>query len=138
MLPDINGRYLIYNQDAMGMRMDPDYSWVYFSLYSPEPFENGDVYVLGGFTFGEILDRYRMTYNEKFRTYEAKALLKQGYLNFIFGLVRKGTAVADIGPVDGNFSECENDYAIYVYLRQQGDLQHRLVAVRFLNSLTDR
>lgn len=138
MTNDINGRYVVYNQDTYGTGIDPDYAYVYVSLKMDEPLENGDVYLTGGFTFGELLDQYRMEYNEQYQTYELVTMLKQGYYNYMFAYKKRGESYGDVTPIEGSFAETENDYTIYVYLRQQGELSHKLVGISYLNSMKDR
>src|SRR5690606_5065978 len=103
-----------------------------------EELENGDVYLIGAFSFGEVLNRYKMKYNPTYGTYELQTLLKQGYYNYMYGFVPKGKTVADLTPIEGSFAEAENDYTIYVYLRENGDIAHKLVGVSFVNSMKDR
>lgn len=138
MRPDINGRYAIYNQDNYNVSIDPDYAYVYFSIPAEEPFEEGDVYLTGGFTFGEILPTYRMEYNTKYNMYELVTQLKQGYYNYQFIVKPKGKTEGLTYPIEGDFSETENDYTIFVYIRQPGDLSHKLVGISYINSLKDR
>lgn len=138
MINDINGRYVIYNQETYGTGIDPDYAYVYFSVPVDQPFEDGDIYLTGGFTFGELLEQYRMEYNEINNRYELVTLLKQGYYNYQYAYKKRGETKGDVSLIEGSFAETENDYTIYVYLRQQGDLSHKLVGVSYLNSFRDR
>lgn len=138
MLPDINGRFVIYNQDTYGTNIDPDYAYVYFSLPAEFPFDEGDVYLTGGFSFGLLLDQYKMQYNEKYRTYELVTQLKQGYYNYMYVVRNKKTGESMTSLTEGDFAETENDYTILVYVRQPGDQTHKLYGVTHINSLKDR
>ncbi len=138
MLPDINGRFVIYNQDTYGTSIDPDYAYVYFSMPADFPFEEGDVYLTGGFTMGQLLEQYKMQYNEKFRMYELVTQLKQGYYNYMYVVKNKITGESITSLTEGDFAETENDYSIFVYLRQPGDPAHKLYGVSHINSLKDR
>lgn len=138
MLPDINGRYVIYNQDTYGTSIDPDYAYVYFSLPAEFPFEEGDVYLFGGFTLSQLSEQYKMQYNEKFRMYELVTQLKQGYYNYMYVVKNKKTDESITSVTEGDFAETENDYTIFVYIRQPGDLAHKLYGVAHINSLKDR
>lgn len=137
-LGDINGGMAIYSQDYDQLNIDPDYANIYFSLPSPFPLDNGDVYVIGGFTFGALLPEYKMTYNEKYNTYDLVTTLKQGYYNYMYVYVPKNGKVGETKWLEGNFRETENNYTVLVYVRQPGDLQHRLIGYKLINSLTDR
>lgn len=138
LLNDINGKYVVYNQDTYNTRIDPDYAYVYFSIPMDEPLEGGDIYLTGGFTFGELLDQYRMEYNPREQTYELVTQLKQGYYNYMYAFKKRDGSTGDLTPVEGSFAECENDYAIYVYVRQPGDITHKLVGLTYINSFRDR
>lgn len=138
MLPDINGRFVIYNQDTYGTNIDPDYAYVYFSLPAEFPFDEGDVYLTGGFSFGLLLDQYKLQYNEKYRTYELVTQLKQGYYNYMYVVRNKKTGESITFLTEGDFAETENDYTILVYVRQPGDQTHKLYGVTHINSLKDR
>lgn len=138
MLPDINGRYVIYNQDTYGTSIDPDYAYVYFSLPADFPFEEGDVYLTGGFTMGQLFEPYKMQYNEKYRMYELVTQLKQGYYNYMYVVKNKKTGESITSLTEGDFAETENDYTIFVYIRQPGDMTHKLYGVAHINSLRDR
>jgi hypothetical protein len=129
---------VVYNQDTYNTRIDPDYAYVYFSIPMDEPLEGGDIYLTGGFTFGELLDQYRMEYNPREQTYELVTQLKQGYYNYMYAFKKRDGSTGDLTPVEGSFAECENDYAIYVYVRQPGDITHKLVGLTYINSFRDR
>lgn len=138
MRPDINGRFAIYNQDNYGTSIDPDYAYVYFSVPAYEPFEEGDVYLTGGFTFGEMLPTYKMQYNANYQMYELVTQLKQGYYNYQYLIKPKGKKEGLTFPIEGDFAETENDYTIFVYIRQPGDITHKLLGISFINSMKDR
>ena len=137
-LPDINGRYAIYNQDAFNTNIDADYTYVHFNLPYSYPFDKGELYIIGDFTGGTLSDDYKMTYNELTDAYELTTLLKQGYYNYMYAYRENGATKGDVTLVEGSFSETENDYIIYVYVRTLSDISDKLVGVQFVNSLRDR
>jgi hypothetical protein len=75
-----------------------------------------------------------MTYNFEKKTYEASIFLKQGYYNYAYAFLPNRSATGDLTFIEGNFWQTENEYTIYVYHRQPGDLYDQLIGVGFLNS----
>lgn len=136
--PDINGRYTVYNQDGFSTSIDPDYGLVYFTLPNDAMFDKKEVYLIGNFSFGQLLDTYRLTYDEFRDVYWIVMPFKQGYYNYMYAVLDKKTGKGDVSPVEGSYAECENDYTIMVYVRRPGDVTHKLVGVKYLNSLIDR
>jgi len=78
-----------------------------------------------------------MTYSFKNRAYEATLFVKQGYYNYQYILQRPNKEIDDTF-VEGNHSDAENDYFIFVYYREMGDLYDKLIGFRQLNSINDR
>lgn len=135
-LPDINGRFTFYNQDAFTNTIDADYAWVYFSIPATSWLLNKEVFLIGGFSFGQLLDQYKLRFDVDQQKYFIKIPLKQGYYNYLF--VVKDKNGESIQPLEGSFAETENDYQIYVYVKQPSDITHKLVGVEYINSLEDR
>jgi hypothetical protein len=136
--PDINGRYTVYNQDGFTTAIDPDYATLYFTLPNNETYKGKDVYMIGGFTYGQMLDQYKMNYDEYRDVYWLAMPFKQGYYNYMYTVKDNKTNKGDVTPIEGSYAECENDYTIMAYVRRPGDITHKLVGVKYLNSLVDR
>lgn len=136
--PDINGRYTVYNQDGFSTSIDPDYGLVYFTLPNDPMFNKKDIYLIGNFSFGQLLDTYKLTYDEYRDVYWLVMPFKQGYYNYMYAVKDTKTGMGDVTPIEGSYAECENDYTIMVYVRRPGDVTHKLVGVKYLNSLMDR
>lgn len=134
---DINGQFIIYNQDMSVTGIDPDYIYTYFSFPMDEPLRNEDLYLIGGFAFGENIEKYKMIYNPNSKEYELTTLLKQGYYNYMFAAKNRKTGEVTLQHTEGNFADTENNYTIFIYVRQPGDLTHRLLKVTHLNSYKD-
>ncbi len=135
---DINGRYMVETRDARNDMLESDYAWVHFHLPLDEPLEEGHVYVMGALTDWHFTDKNKMNYNYGERAYEISLLLKQGYYNYMYAILTDEEEAADIQMTEGNHSLTENDYRIFVYHREPGDLYDRLVGVGHLNSATSR
>ncbi len=131
---DINGRYLIRNEEGRNPSIDADYVKVYFTLPWDVPFDNGNVYVMGALSDWNFYHWNTMTYNYENKAYELTMLLKQGYYNYQFVFLEEGSSVADATLFEGNFFETENDYLILVYHRAPGSRFDRLVGTRQINS----
>ena len=79
-----------------------------------------------------------MTWNFETSQYELTLLLKQGYYNFQYVYVDRGSTVADNKNIEGSFWETENDYQIFVYYRNFSGRYDRLVGYRLFNSIENR
>lgn len=128
--PDANGQYVIQNKDLGSDNTGGDYANVLFTLESYERDE--DVYVAGAFTDWKMDEMYKMRYYDAQKVYVAEILLKQGYYNFFYGINDNG--VLNIREIEGSWADTENDYQIFVYLREPGDRYDRLIGYYTFNS----
>ncbi len=135
---DINGRYTVYNQDGFSTSIDPDYATIYFTLPNNDMYRGKDIYLTGGFTFGQMLDTYKMKYDEYRDLYWLAMPFKQGYYNYMYTIKDPKTDKGDVTLIEGSYSECENDYTIMVYVRRPNDITHKLVGVQYINTLINR
>jgi len=132
---DANGNFVIENKD-LGNRsykinnLNSDYANMVFTLDMPEREE--EVYVTGKMTDYKPDEMYRMQYYEEKQVYVAEILLKQGYYNFLYGIENDG--YVDVDPIEGSWYETENDYQVFVYLREPADRYDRLIGYYFFNS----
>jgi hypothetical protein len=132
---DLNGGYLIKNQDAVGSPdTEADYVMVHFFLAYDNAQSEGNFYVLGKLTDWRLGKSNRMTYNYKRFGYECDILMKQGYYNYTYVFLKDKQKAGDETLTEGSHWETENDYAIYVYHRQRGTYYDQLVAIKRLNS----
>ncbi len=132
--PDINGRFLLRNDDVDGDPTGADYVNVVFSLPMEAPLEGGDVYVVGGFCDFECRKAYRMQYVPERKRYMLVAPLKQGFYDYLFAWLPHGAQLPDLTRLEGSHFETENDYLVLVYLRDHQQRCDRLVGARFVNS----
>jgi hypothetical protein len=122
-----------YNPDY-----DGDYATVHFKFIAPSPFANAKVYVFGALTNNECDESNQLTYNGTDGAYEGTLYLKQGYYNYMYGVIKDGTHSLDMDNTEGNWWETENNYTILVYYRPLGGRADELIGLRTLNSLTNR
>lgn len=135
---DLNGRLFIDYRNRFGSKhTEADYAQVYFTLPIDEPYPNATLYVFGQLSDWSVYDSHAMVYNHNRRQYELTLTLKQGIYNYMIVAVDNRERF-DAGLVEGNFSETENDYTVYVYFRSPRDRWDRLVGVEQINTLTRR
>ncbi len=132
---DINGNYFIQNMDEDDSRIRGDYALTTFSMYRDEPYEKGQLYVYGKLTDWQLMDQYRMVYNEETQSYETSVFLKNGYYNYMYAYVPKGTEKIDFSETEGNHHETDNDYTILVYYTPFGSRYDQAIAAYTLNSI---
>ena len=135
---DINGRFQIKTLDARNDHIEGDYAWVHFHMPMETTIPEGHVYLMGALTDWTFTEENKMNYNYGEKAYELSLLLKQGYYNYKYAMLESENSKADIIYTEGSHSMTENDYTIYVYHREPGDLYDRLVGVGHLNSAIPR
>ncbi len=131
--PDLNGRYFVRNDFFDGDPLGADYVMVHFTLPMPGPLSE-DVFVFGAFSDWRCTKDNRMTWSADQQAYTASLLLKQGFYDFMYATLPKGSATADITTIEGSHFQTENDYLVLVYFTDRMQRCDRLVGVRFLNS----
>lgn len=134
---DINGQYIIESFDQQDSDLAGNYADVLFSLKSPEPYYDHDVYIFGELSDWKIDPRYKMAYNNVINGYVGKVSLKQGYYDYAYAVVpREGKdKTPDMGEIEGNWYETENQYTVLVYYRPFGERYDRVVGVSTINSI---
>lgn len=131
---DLNGKYLIQNQEGSNPSYDAEYVHVLFTFPMELPLDDGDIYIYGGFSDFNTYDDYKMTYNMEKNAYELDILLKQGYYDYQYVFVPKNSDDIDEHYFEGSFYETENSYVIYVYYRPFGSRYDQLIGVKVANS----
>lgn len=133
---DINGRYKILNWDntQRDENIEADYSWVHLSLAQKKYQFEGSYYVVGDFSNWRLDKNFQLDYNSQKMVYEKSLFLKQAYYDYLYVYVPFKESVATTTSVEGSFSETENDYSIFVYYRDPGELNDKLIAYRNVNS----
>lgn len=131
---DINGRFLIKNSRAQDSRIEADYVYVHFFLPYETPIVNGNIYIAGNFNFWEYNENNQLRYNYDRKGYELTLLLKQGFYDYAYALVKDSSNQADFGFIEGNHYETENDYYVFVYWHPLNSRYDRLIGVKGINS----
>lgn len=131
---DINGKYIVNNQDYTEDEIFADYYLVHFSIPAEAPFFDGLVYILGDFNNNKLNDVVQMRYNNRSKAYEQTITLKQGGYNYQYVFVPKGAKSGSTLRIGGSHWQTENEYSIYVYYRPFGQRYDKLIACKALQS----
>lgn len=128
----IKGHCYYKNEDYEG-RNSEDYVLTHFALKCDFPVTDGDLYVFGELTDWQIHPDARLSFNEKTHYWETSLYLKQGYYNYQYVFVPTGTTTIDNVYIEGNHWETLNDYAILVYLKEEGTRYDKLIGFTYLS-----
>ncbi|WP_224997265.1 DUF5103 domain-containing protein [Cesiribacter sp. SM1] len=109
---DINGSFIIENQDFTDPYISGEYADVHFFLKAETPLP-WPVYVAGDFSNYLNIPPYTMQYDAELGGYRADIPLKQGWYNYLYLTGNKENALS----LEGTFSETENFYEVFVYYR---------------------
>jgi hypothetical protein len=131
---DINGRFYIDAPNATNRHEEADYVYVNFTLEAPQPF-GSNVYIYGALTNYKTNETNFMEYNTQKGIYTKELLLKQGYYDYAY--VTKDFNKKDMSfeLTEGNHSETENEFLVFVYLRKSMSEIDRLIGFKMISSL---
>lgn len=132
---DLNGRFLIKNDDMDESHLESDYLKVHFFLRTPN-IGTDRLYVFGGLSGGTFREDMRLSYDENKGGYSAEIYLKQGYYNYVY-MLRTASGRGDITMIEGNHYDTENNYTILVYFHDPQTFADRLIGVSTVNSLNN-
>lgn len=132
--PDINGKYLVKNDQVPDDPLSADYVYVDFSLPRSHEEMNGAVYIYGAISGLRCEKPFRCTWDGTRKAYTARILLKQGYFDYVYAFLPDGSSVPDLTLLEGSHFQTENDYLVLVYVRDYQLRCDRLLGLRFLNS----
>lgn len=133
-LNDINGKFLVKNDEASDKNTESDYINVHFSLVSPSPVIGGNFYVFGDLSYNQCAEDFKLVYNKKTSLYERNILLKQGYYNYVYAFLDDKNRIPDLTLSEGNHFETGNNYSILVYYKSISDYGDRLIGYKSFNS----
>ncbi|MDR0971306.1 MAG: DUF5103 domain-containing protein [Bacteroidales bacterium] len=126
-LGDINGYYYVRNDRDDNYDLSSDYAWVDFYLKIPQRV-GGRFYVWGELSSWDCNEQNIMQYDDRYSAYTASLYLKQGFYNYmIMFMPTTLNPFYNIGAVEGNFSQTNNVYHIFVYYRKMGDTFDSLI-----------
>lgn len=117
---DLKGAYYVRNEIDDDENLHSDYAWVYFYLPKPLSLE-GNYYAVGELSDWRFSQQNKFTFDNTLNKYVLRMLLKQGYYNYQILYIPNGYTVGSYKEVEGNHSETQNYYNIYVYYREPGN-----------------
>lgn len=117
---DLKGAYYVRNDIDNNEALCSDYAWVYFYLSKPLSLE-GNYYAVGELSDWRFSQQNKFTFDNTLNKYVLRMLLKQGYYNYQILYIPNGYTVGSYKEVEGNHSETQNYYNIYVYYREPGN-----------------
>jgi len=109
---DLNGSFVIENQDYRDAAVSGDYVFVTFTLAVPPV--NGSVYLLGAMNNWSHSGEAKMSFRKDRNVYETTLLLKQGLYNYQYWVESKNSNGFQI---EGSHFQTENIYEILIYYR---------------------
>lgn len=120
--------------EASDYDVKSEYGNVLFTLYSPTEYYETDVYIFGGLSDWELKPEFKMVYNPQISSYVAKVQLKQGYYDYYYVTVPKGSREIMYDDTEGSWFETENNYTILIYYRPFGVRYDQLVGALTISS----
>lgn len=109
---DLNGNFVIENQDNSDAAISGDYVFVKFTLATPRV--NGDVYLLGAMNNWSHSPESKMNFRKDQNIYETTLFLKQGLYNYQYWVE---SDKANGFQIEGSHFQTENIYEIFIYYR---------------------
>lgn len=126
----LNGGMKINARDRRDSQIEADYVWVNFSLPMQKPLLTGSIHIVGDITDWNLGDVSRMEWNQKYRAYTKRMLLKQGYYSYQLIFKPAGEEEGLTSTIEGDHYAMPNSYAVFVYYLQPGRRYDRLVGVK--------
>ena len=128
----LKGSCYYANKDFEG-DLTEDYVATYFSLRCDFRVTGGDLYVFGELTDWRLIPDAKLEYNEETKYWETALFLKQGYYNYQYVFVPKGSTTIDATYIEGSHWQTGNDYTILIYLQEEGTSYDKLIGSKILN-----
>jgi hypothetical protein len=133
---DVREREL-YGEDSAAddiHNVQSEYLDVLVQLYSPGEMDDQDLYVFGGLSDWQLKPEFKMTYNPATNCYVANLHLKQGYYEYLYAALPKGSNKIDLEETEGDWHETENYYTIFVYYRPFGGRYDQIIGAYSFSS----
>ena len=115
---DLNGQFYIRNEYDDNSATTSDYAWIHFIYPAPQTLE-GTYYVVGAMNDFRANAQSQMQYENG--KYHLAMYLKQGYYNYQIVFKYGGDKTYSTFQTEGNFSETNNKYSVFVYYRNFSD-----------------
>ena len=126
---DVNGAFKSRNALQTNGDTEADYVWVYFSYHLDKLPNNQKLHVVGMFNDYQLNNDSELKFDEASQSYKTALLLKQGFTNYKYVIVKNdGTVLEELNP-DGNYFETENQYHVLVYYKTDSDRYDRIIGL---------
>ncbi|MBK8054772.1 MAG: DUF5103 domain-containing protein [Saprospiraceae bacterium] len=125
------------NYTAEERNIRSDYTNVTFVLDDMVHLQDDEIYVLGAMNNWLPSEEFKMKYDSKRDLYVTEAVLKQGYYNYMYGVLNKNNEV-NFPVMEGSWNETENEYQALVYYRGLGDIYDRVIGFSVYNTNSER
>jgi hypothetical protein len=133
--PDINGNFLVNNIGVENNAIESDYAWIYFSLSAPSYFGKNPLYITGMFNNNTFTEENKMDYNAKKGVFEKAIMIKQGFTNYGYTILKPNGTLEEENAIDGNFYQTENQYDALIYYRENNQRYDRIIGRGTANSI---
>ena len=114
---DIGGQFLIQDKDDDSTPINSQYVYINFYLAMDSEITVGNLYVFGALTDWQCQPDFQLHYDQHKHGYVCTAYLKQGYYEYQYAYLPKGSNTADLTFIEGSHFETTNTYYIYAYYR---------------------
>ena len=132
-IEDINGRKLIKARTGQNTSIEGEYAWVEFWL-NQSKIKDADIYIMGALNNWQLDEKSKMRYDSRYNMYRGQMFLKQGYYDYLYNVVPRGSTRGSVTVIEGDHWETKNQYTIYVYYRERVPEYDRLVGYTTVNS----
>lgn len=120
---DFNGDFFVRNEYNEDNATYSDYAWVHFTLPKEYSLE-GSYYVVGSMTDWRMSEQNKMTFENN--AYHLSLYLKQGIYSYQI-LFAPGSETTATAMAEGNHSETNNIYKVFIYYKNFSDNYDELV-----------
>lgn len=113
---DINGTFVIDNEDNLNDLWGVEYCHTLFTLHYFNVPEDAEVYILGAFNQYRADENSKMEFNVSESIFYKELLLKQGVYDYVYGVKEKGKPLSYL-DTEGLDNRAQNDYHVLLYYR---------------------
>ena len=129
---DINGNFLPNTIDYQNSDTEGEYVKVRFFLEFSMPVNKGKIIVSGRFSQWDPASGFVLNYVPSLKGYVGEGLLKQGYYDYIYLYYPEENTPGLTSLVEGDYSETQNEYQLFVYYHKPGEVYDRLIGTGIL------
>jgi hypothetical protein len=124
---DINGNFIPNTIDYQNTNTEAEYVKVKFFLGLSMPVTKGKIVVVSRFCQWNPASGFVMKYNSSLKGYVGEGFLKQGYYDYLYLYYPEENKPGLTSLVEGDYSETQNEYQLFVYYHKPGDVYDRLI-----------